>query len=417
MIGRALCAKSSWKCWKKGAHGRAEDWSTGSRQKPTAKAEFFPLGHRNAQHQRKRAMTLRSVVGPVRLEVHHGQDPLDKHWGCPIREHWGLSAHQQMSPALEQKLAFTATLVGSYAAAAQEAANWNCPVDDSVIHALVQRRGRQAEAQTQERLKQAPPESQPQRRPSELAVLMMDGWFARFRGPGWGKEKTQKERVEWHEIKNGVFYLHEQSARTEGGRGVLTDKVVVRSQGDPTDLGQRLHWEALRGGLARAQEKLVLGDGIAWIWNLKANRWPEARELLDFWHGSQHLWNLGRACHGRNEAKATAWVEQRLHQLARGQASKVVKEISAIKPSRSPSGEVVRKEQNYFAGQSQRMNYREISDRGWPIGSGPVESSCRQDQRRFKGPGQSWTRQGFAHLSALDQARRNNHWDELWFSA
>jgi len=214
-----------------------------------------------------------------------------------------------------------------------------------------------------------------------------------------------------------VFYLHEQSARTAGGRGVLTDKVVVRSQGDPTDLGQRLHWEALRGGLGRAQQTLVLGDGIPWIWNLKAHRWPEARELLDFWHGGQHLWNLGHACHGRDEAKATAWVEQRLHWLAHGQEQKVLKQISALRSSRSQIGEMVRKEQNYFAGQSKRMNYQAMADRGWPIGSGPVESSCRQDQRRFKGPGQSWTRKGFGNLSALDQARRNNHWDELWLRA
>ena len=62
------------------------------------------------------------------------------------------------------------------------------------------------------------------------------------------------------------------------------------------------------------------------------------------------------------------------------------------------------------------MNYQEIADRGWPIGSGPVESSCRQDQCRFKRPGQSWTQTGFRNLSALDQARRDNHWDELWLS-
>jgi len=57
-------------------------------------------------------------------------------------------------------------------------------------------------------------------------------------------------------------------------------------------------------GLGRAKNKLVLGDGIAWIWNLKANRWPDARELLDFWHGGQHLWSLGRASQGMNETKA-----------------------------------------------------------------------------------------------------------------
>jgi len=252
-----------------------------------------------------------------------------------------------MSPVLEEKVAFTATLTGSYEAAAQVAGKWGSEVDDSVVHALAQRVGRKAEAQTQARLKQLPQESQPQRRASQLALLMVDGWFARFRGPGWGKKKTKKERVKFHEIKNGVFYLQEQSGRTEGGRGVIADKTVVRSQGDSTDLGRRLHWEALRGGLGRAKEKLVLGDGIPWIWKLKANRWPEARELLDFWHAGQHLWSLGRACNGLDEAKAKHWVEKRLHRLRHGREQRVLKEISTLRASRSQAGEMVQKEINY----------------------------------------------------------------------
>ena len=370
----AHCGISNWKFWKKVANGRDDDWSKSSRKKPTAKAEFFPLSSRKARRRRKQSMGLRSVVGRVGLEVWHGQDPQDKHWGCPIRERWGLRAHQQMSPVLEEKLAFTVTLSSSYEAAAQVAGKWGSEVDDSVIHALVQRAGSKAEVQTQERLKQVPRESYPQRQGSELALLMVDGWFARFRGPGWGKKKTNKERVEWHEIKNGVFYLQEQAGRTEGGRGVLTSKTVVRSQGDSTDLGRRLHWEALRGG-------------------------------------------LGRAYKGMDEAKAKLWVEKRLHRLRHGREQRVLKEISRLKASRSQAGKMVQKEKNYFAGQAQRMNYKEIADRGWPIGSGPVESSCRHDQCRFKRPGQSWTRRGFGNLSAVDQARRNNHWDELWLSA
>ena len=379
--------------------------------------EFFPLSQRKAHHRRKQTMTLRSVVGVVRLAVWHGQDPTDKHWGCPMRERWGLRAHQQMSPVLEEKLAFTATLSLSYEAAAQVAGKWGSAVDDSVIHALVQRVGGKAEAQSQERLEQVPLERDPQRAASELALLMLDGWFARFRGPGWGQKQTDQDRVEWHEIKNGVFYLQEQAGRTEGGRGVIIGKIVVRTQGDAIDLGRRLHWEALRGGLGRAQEQLVLGDGTAWIWNLKANRWPDALQLLDFWHGSQHLWSLGRACNGMDETKAKPWVEKRLHRLRHGQEKRVLKEIGHLKVSRSQTGKMVRQEKNYFAGQAERMHYQTMADRGWPIGSGPVESSCRQDQCRFKRPGQSWTRTGFGNLSALDQARRNNHWDDLWFSS
>jgi hypothetical protein len=58
--------------------------------------------------------------------------------------------------------------------------------------------------------------------------ILGDGWMARFRGAGWGKKKTKKDRVEWHEIKTGVFYRHEQVAHTESGRGLISEKVVVR---------------------------------------------------------------------------------------------------------------------------------------------------------------------------------------------
>ena len=140
-----------------------------------------------------------------------------------------------------------------------------------------------------------------------------------------------------------------------------------------------------------------------------------ARQLLDFYHGGEHLWSLGRAC-WREEGAAKAWVEPRLHQLRHGQEEAALKEIAGLKAPRGEAGEVVRKEKNYFAGQKNRMNYKEIADRGWPIGSGAVESACRQSQCRFKRPGQFWTQPGFRNLNALDEARRNGHWDGLWIT-
>ena len=65
-------------------------------------------------HRRPRPMQLRTGVGLISLEVLHGQDPGDAHWGCQIREHWGLTSHQQLSLGLEDKLAYTITATGSY---------------------------------------------------------------------------------------------------------------------------------------------------------------------------------------------------------------------------------------------------------------------------------------------------------------
>lgn len=351
-------------------------------------------------------------MGELELRVWHGQDPGDGHWGYPVQERWGLGPHEKMTPGLADRLCFTVTATGSYEEACATAAKWGCPVDDSTLHALVQRVGERAERQTEKRLEEVPQELEPRRPPSELAVVLLDGWLARFRGPGWGARRTAKARVEWHELKTGVFYVQEQAVSPDPGRGMLNDKVIVSWQGQPVELTRRLNWEAQRRGLARAQEILVLGDGSAWIWNAKADRWKRARELLDFYHGSQHLWELGRATKG--EAQAAPWVERRLHQLRHGQQKKVLKEIAALRVPRTEAGRTIQREQGYFKEHRGRMNYEEIARRGWPIGSGAVESACRQKQCRFKRPGQFWTVQGLRNLRALDEARRNGHWSELW---
>jgi hypothetical protein len=361
-------------------------------------------------------MQLRTAVGVVELQALHGQDPGDEHWGCPMREHWGLSQHQQLSLALEDKLAFTITATASYEEAAAVAQKWGTAVTDSTLHALAQRLGGRAEAQTQAQLESPPKERQPQRAPTKLAVLMLDGWLVRQRGPGWGKKKTQQTRVEWHEWKTGLYYRHEQAGRTAGGRGVIAEKIVIGWQGDPLEFGRRLHWEAQRGGLGRAQARLVVADGAPWIWNVAQDRWAGASEVLDFYHASQHLWDLGRALHGDDETATGQWVEPRCHRLRHGREHQVWAEIAALKAPLGAAGAVVQREQNYFATHAGRVNYQRIHRRGWPIGSGPVESACRQRQCRFKRSGQFWTVKGMRHLSALTEARHNHHWEELWFT-
>ena len=358
-------------------------------------------------------MRLRSVPGLIELEVLHGQDAADGHWGCPIRERWGLSDHQQLSLGLTDKLAFTVTATGSYEEAALVAEKWGVKISASAVHALAQRLGSRSEAQTQERLKVPPVDREPQRAGSNLVVLMLDGWLVRQRGPGWGRRRTSQPRVEWREWKTGVYYRHEQSARSSRGRGELTEKIVVGWQGEPVEFGQRLHWEAMRGGLGRAQSKLIVADGAPWIWHLAKDRWAGANEVLDFYHASQHLWELGRALVGPEESKVAQWVEGRRHQLRHGKHVKVLEEIQALIAPQNDAGKVIKREQEYFAGHARRMNYHRINRRGWPIGSGPVESACRKRQCRFKRPGQSWTPLGMRHLGSLMEARYNDHWDEL----
>jgi len=403
--------KSSAKSLPRAVNGDGSGWRSAYKSSPISRARLFPLRQR-----KHRKLTLRSELGNVSLRVDYGLDRQTGQWLSPVQRAWGMGPHQKLTPGFAEKLCFTVTATGCYEEAAQVVSKWSGSMDDSTLHSLVQRMGAQAEEQRQGRSTQSPAERQPQRAASALAVLMVDGWQVRHRGEGWGRKKTSKSRVEWHEMKTGVFYLQEQAAQTEGGRGLIEDKVMVSVVGEPMELGQRLHWEAQRGGLGRARQQLFLGDGAPWIWNLKQDRWDKAIGLLDFFHASQHLWEVGRAVTGEEEGKLVPWVEKRLHQLRHGQEKKLLSELAGLKRKRGAAAEALAREQNYFASHASRMNYQTLAHRGWPIGSGAVESACRQKQCRFKRPGQFWTSKGLRNLIALDEARRNYHWDQLWTS-
>ena len=107
-------------------------------------------------------------------------------------------------------------------------------------------------------------------------------------------------------------------------------------------------------------------------------------------------------------------VERRLDASCHGQASWVLRELVALPAGRGAAGPLLWWKQNYFAVQAGRMNCDEGAQRGWSIGSGPVESTCQQWQCRRKREGQFWTAPGLRHSGVLEEARNHARWVELW---
>jgi hypothetical protein len=65
-------------------------------------------------------------------------------------------------------------------------------------------------------------------------------------------------------------------------------------------------------------------------------------------------------------------------------------------------------------GHSRDISCRAGRRRGEPIGSGPVEATCRQTQCRFKRPGQFWSQAGDEALMYLEMFWRNGRWHRLF---
>jgi len=63
---------------------------------------------------------------------------------------------------------------------------------------------------------------------------------------------------------------------------------------------------------------VVLGDGAKWIWEeVAASFGSERTEIVDWWHGAEHLWDLSKALHGESLSETAAWAAHAKHVLWR----------------------------------------------------------------------------------------------------
>ena len=174
--------------------------------------------------------------------------------------------------------------------------------------------------------------------------------------------------------------------------------------------GPRLALEAHRRGLEGAERVAVLGDGAEWIWNLAAEHFPHATQIVDWFHASERVWDLGRALWGEGTAQTTAWVEAQLGRLAQGQATILAHQWRAL-PCRGEPAAVRDEQVIYFTNQASRMAYDRYRAAGWDIGSGMVESACKHlIGAREKGPGMRWSETGAQTVAAVRVLLFNDQW-------
>ena len=250
-------------------------------------------------------------------------------------------------------------------------------------------------------------------------IIQLDAWNIRERD-AWGQSgalrRQGQEPERWHWVYTGTCFRLDHRGQTAGGRPVITERGFVATRQGLDGLREQLHAEALRRGLGQAASALVLGDGAVWIWRLADDRWPQARQRLDFYHAVQHLAAVGRALFGENQEKLKVWLQPLVKQLKHQSSLKVIRqleEVLAAMPG-TAAAQTVTREVEYFHQHQERMDYRAALRAGEPIGSGPVEATCRQAQCRFKRPGQFWSRAGDEALLCLETFWRNDRWHLLF---
>ena len=217
----------------------------------------------------------------------------------------------------------------------------------------------------------------------------------------------------WREYKLGTVYTTAtRPSRQRPGQDELHAQ-EFSFVGDVTDaaaFGQRLWCEAARRGALTARELIVVADGAHWIWHLVEEHFPEATQIVDWYHASQYVWNVAHAIYGEGAPLARRWAKRRLADLWDGHVDKVLKAFAM----HQQRGQTVEEAITYYTNHQQRMRYAEYRARGLQIGSGSIESGCKQViTARLKQAGMRWSLPGARAVAAVRTRLKSDRWQEV----
>lgn len=227
----------------------------------------------------------------------------------------------------------------------------------------------------------------------------------------------------WKDMKIGVVFeiaVGPTLDKATGERVALAQAVhnsYVAHLGGPESLGEKSWAEAHRRGWEQAQATIVLGDGAPWIWNQASLHSGQSYQVVDWYHAKEHLIAAARLLKPDGSAAYTRWLNSRETLLYQGHADKIAAELEKQAHNGATNAEQLLTAAGYFRTNHRRMNYIEIREAEWPIGSGVVESGAKQFKARFTGPGMRWSRRGAENLLPIRTAVLSGRFDQMWAAA
>lgn len=221
---------------------------------------------------------------------------------------------------------------------------------------------------------------------------------------------------QWREVKLGRVFgsedIQEADNRKRGQR--ITHSEYTAHLGSSADFFEK--FRITTDKYASLDERLVfLSDGARWIELAISHQYPQATQILDFFHAAEYLGGFAELAFSDQDDRKR-WFAQQKALLFAGNVERVIAAIttSAAETTDQAVQNSAERVTNYYRSNRERMRYDEYIKRGLYIGSGAIESAHRTViQRRMKLSGQRWGKPGAEHMLNLRVCSLSGKWNEL----
>lgn len=354
--------------------------------------------------ERRPVIRVEVLFGPIQLT-----SPYLVRDGCglrPVRERLKVR-HATRTPAVERALSDFGAEESFAQAATRFQEHYGWEIGASTVLRVVEGVATEAEQYLSQRLaRERPLYELPAAERRGVAELLVELDGCEIRTVQCGREVVAETNeckrtraTAWKEVRVGL------SGRIESAR-----RTFVAKLGSYPEVCHDLFSAAIHEGLSPRTQVVAVADGGQGLREELATQFPRLQFILDKPHLVSHLYETAEALK-LGERQRRRWVAEKMERISAGQ---VVAVIKGLKRKRAKC-ERVRCLVEYLTRFQDAVSYDEYKARGYPIGSGEVESAHRYiPQKRLKIAGASWKPETINAMLGLRVIRANQWWAEFW---
>jgi hypothetical protein len=255
--------------------------------------------------------------------------------------------------------------------------------------------GKVAEQQTNKEIEAGEKSIKPESVESRT-FIMVDGSMLYTREEGWKEMKlgrlfTEDERLQLSPSRTGV--VQSQYVCHFGSHDTFVSKMELYADHCP--------------------QKVFIADGAKWIWKWVCDTYPEAIQILDYYHAVEKLCAFAQYQYPQ-ESERHQWVDMQKDRLWANEVFAIINTLKLITPKNDFAKKTLEDLLRYYEANQQRMQYKTYRESGLLVGSGPIESAHRNVlQQRLKLSGQRWSIDGAQAIANLRAFNKSNLWEKI----
>jgi hypothetical protein len=217
----------------------------------------------------------------------------------------------------------------------------------------------------------------------------------------------------WRENKLGIVFssdnIHFWTDKKGDRQHRIEKREYVSYVGSAEEFKKHLFACAVRNGYGTYGETVILSDGATWIRHMKEELFPDAQQILDYYHLCENVNDFAKQIFNMDESIYRPWADHICKELKNSRFEDVLEELEHIdkkytdRASFSLSG--------YIRNNINNIDYAAYIEKDYFIGSGAIESGNKTVlQKRLKQAGMRWNTKTAQSLLTLRAKEASGLW-------